>query len=200
MSEPADEVVALYRRHAEAWAQARGAKLIEGTWLDRFVALLPERAEILDLGCGPGVPVGRALVARGHALTGVDAAPEMIALFEKNLPGQQAIVADMRALRLQRLFDGLLAWDSFFHLPPTAQRAMFPVFREHAKPGSALMFTSGPTCGEAIGALEGEPLYHASLGPDAYRALLDQNGFEVVCHTIEDPDCGGHSVWLAQRR
>ncbi len=200
MSEPADEVVELYRRHAQAWAQARGAKLIEGAWLDRFTALLPEQAEILDLGCGPGVPIGHALVARGHTLTGVDAAPEMIALFEKNLPGQEAIVADMRALRLQRLFDGLLAWDSFFHLPPTAQRAMFPVFREHAKPGAALMFTSGPTCGEAIGALEGEPLYHASLGPDEYRALLDQNGFEIVCHAVEDPDCGGHSVWLAQRR
>lgn len=200
MSEPADEIVDLYRRHARAWAQARGAKLIEGTWLDRFVALLPEQACILDLGCGPGLPIGRALVAGGHALTGVDAAPEMIALFEKNLAGQQAIVADMRTLRLHRLFDGVLAWNSFFHLSQEAQRGMFPVFREHAKSGGALMFTSGPAFGEAIGALEGEPLYHASLGVDEYRALLDQNGFEVVCHTIEDPDCGGHSVWLAQRR
>ena len=66
--------------------------------------------------------------------------------------------------------------------------------------GGALMFTSGPAFGEAIGELEGEPLYHASLEIDEYRALLAQNGFEVVCHTIEDPDCGGHSVWLAQRR
>lgn len=200
MREPADRIVELYRRHAQAWAQARGTKLIEGTWLNRFVACLPQRAEILDLGCGPGVPIGHALVARGHALTGVDAAPEMIALFETNLPGQEAVVADMRSLRLQRCFDGVLAWDSFFHLSPTAQRGMFPIFRAHANPGAALMFTSGPACGEAIGELEGEPLYHASLGPDAYRALLDQNDFEVVCHAIEDPDCGRHSVWLAQRR
>lgn len=200
MSELADQIVDLYRRHAQAWAQARGAKLIEGTWLDRFAALLPQRAEILDLGCGPGVPIGRALVARGHALTGVDAAPEMIALFEKNLAGQEAIVADMRTLRLQRRFDGVLAWNSFFHLSPAAQRGMFPVFREHTKSRAALMFTSGPAFGEAIGALEGEPLYHASLEPDAYRALLAQTGFAVVCHAIEDPDCGGHSVWLAQLR
>ena len=199
MSELADRIVDLYRRHAQTWAEARGAKLIEGTWLDRFVALLPEGAEILDLGCGPGVPIGRALVARGYALTGVDAAPEMITLFETNLPGQEAVVADMRSLRLHRLFDGVLAWDSFFHLSPAAQRGMFRIFRAHAKPGAALMFTSGPALGEAIGELEGEPLYHASLGADAYRALLDQSGFEVVCHALKDPDCGGHSVWLAQR-
>lgn len=37
---------------------------------------------------------------------------------------------------------------------------MFPVFAAHAAPGAVLMFTSGPTAGEAIGEWEGEPLYH----------------------------------------
>jgi hypothetical protein len=77
---------------------------------------------------------------------------------------------------------------------------MFPVLAGHARPGAPLLFTSGPAFGEAIGTLEGEPLYHASLGAGEYRGLLDHNGFDVVAHAAEDPDCGGHTVWLACRR
>lgn len=124
----------------------------------------------------------------------------MIALFRANLPGESADVSDMRTLTLGRAFDGLIAWDSFFHLPPAGQRQMFPVFRDHAAPGAPLLFTSGPAAGEAIGLLEGEPLYHASLDPDEYRALLAENGFALVAHVAEDPDCGWHTVWLARKQ
>jgi len=86
----------------------------------------------------------------------------------------------------------------FFHLCHDDQRNMFPVFRAHASPQAALMFTSGPAHGEAIGSFAGEPLYHASLDAAEYRSLLDRNGFRVVSHIVEDPDCGGHTIWLAQ--
>ena len=61
------------------------------------------------------------------------------------------------------------------------------------------MFTSGPRRGEAIGSYKGEPLFHASLDPEEYRALLDEHGFEVVTHVADDPECGGHTIWLARR-
>ena len=38
----------------------------------------------------------------------------------------------MRALSLKQTFQGILAWDSFFHLKPADQRKMFAVFRNHA--------------------------------------------------------------------
>jgi hypothetical protein len=62
------------------------------------------------------------------------------------------------------------------------------------------MFTSGPHHGEAIGEFAGEKLYHASLAPEEYRALLDRSGFDVVDFRADDPDCAGHTVWLARRR
>ena len=104
----------------------------------------------------------------------------------------------MRTLALDQPFDGLIAWDSFFHLSHAHQRRMFPIFRRHAAPGAALLFTSGPAHGEAIGSYRGEPLYHASLSEAEYRALLAANGFAVVRQVAEDADCGGHTVWLAQ--
>jgi len=197
---PAQEIIGLYRRHAQAWTGLRGTALVERAWLDPFLELLPAGARVLDIGCGSGVPIARHFIDRGCAVTGVDAAPEMLALFQQNLPGVPVHLADMRLLALDRAFDGLIAWDSFFHLTAADQRLMFPVFRRHAAPGAALIFTSGPAHGEAIGQLEGEPLYHASLDGQEYRALLDAQGFEVVAQRNEDPDCGGRTVWLARLR
>lgn len=114
--------------------------------------------------------------------------------------GQRALVADMRTLSLAELFHGILAWDSFFHLNQNDQRRMFSTFRAHAAPRAALMFTSGPSPGEAIGCLGGEPLYHASLDADEYRKLLQDQGFAVVATASEDQTCGGRTVWLAQLR
>ena len=204
MSEDAERIVGLYRRHANAWAASRGSQQgdrpMEAGWLDRLLGLLPPRPAVLDLGCGSGEPIGCYLAEHGCDLTGVDSAPEMIDLCQGRLPAQAWRVSDMRSLSLGQTFDGIIAWDSFFHLCPDDQRRMFPVFRAHAAPRAALMFTSGPDHGVATGTFEGEPLYHASLSSAEYRALLAENGFDVVAHSVEDPSCGRHTIWLAQLR
>jgi SAM-dependent methyltransferase len=192
-------IIDLYQRQALHWIESRARNnLFEKSWLDRFRALLSPGGRILDLGCGSGEPIARYLIDLDRDVTGVDSSPALIDACMKQFPEQEWVVADMRALALQRTFAGIVAWDSFFHLGHDDQRRMFPLFRLHAAPGAALMFTSGPAHGEAIGEMAGEPLYHASLDPDEYRVLLEQNGFGVVAHVAEDPDCGGHTIWLAQ--
>lgn len=200
MPAEAKNIIDLYRRYASAWRQARGTHLQERKWLDKFLAIQPPDPKVLDIGCGPGVPIAGYLIEKGCKVTGVDSAPEMIEIARDALPGGNWQVADMRTLSIDAVFHGLLAWNSFFHLTPADQRRMFPTFRRHAADGAALMFTSGPASGEAMGSLEGEPLYHASLDGEEYRQLLDDNGFAVVDHMIEDPDCGRHTVWIARRR
>jgi SAM-dependent methyltransferase len=194
----AERIIGLYQRHARAWASDRGARLFEDSWLDRFRGLLPPPAAVLDLGCGSGTPIAAYLMEQGCAVTGVDSSPEMIAMCQESFPDGDWRVADMRRLALGRTFGGLIAWDSFIHLSHDDQRGMFPIFRNHAARGAALMFTSGPAHGEAIGAFRGEPLYHASLDGAEYRALLGDQDFEVVAHVVEDPTCGGRTVWLAK--
>lgn len=199
MTSEASGIIDLYQRKARDWDESRArSTLFEKPWLDRFRALLPQAAPILDLGCGSAEPMARYLIGLGHPVVGVDSSAAMIEFCRTRFPEQEWLVADMRRLSLPRKFSGILAWDSFFHLCHDDQRQMFAVFREHASSQAALMFTSGPTHGEAIGSLGGEPLYHASLDPVEYRSLLDQNGFRVVSHAVEDPECGGHTTWLAQ--
>ncbi len=190
-------MIGVYDRHGAAWSRLRGDRLAEGPWLDRFCALLPPGAAVLDIGCGAGVPIARELLRRGVAVTGLDGSATMLGLFRRNLPEAPAVLADMRQMALGERFAGLIAWDSFFHLPPADQRGMFDRFAAHASPGAALMFTSGDAEGTAIGELEGEPLHHGSLAPKAYRALLDAAGFAVLDHVAQDPSCGWRTVWLA---
>lgn len=198
MHPSAANIISLYRRHAQAWHKRRQGIPGEAIWMDRFTALLPAQAHVLDVGCGTGVPNARHIIGQGHTVTGVDTSPELLAIATTGLPDATWITADMRTLALDTQFAGILAWHSFFHLSQDDQRAMFAVFQRHAAPGAALMFTSGPSDGEAIGTFEGEPLYHASLDPDEYRSLLAHHGFAVIKHIAEDPDCGGATVWLAQ--
>ena len=197
----AERIIAHYEKHAAAWAADRATLgWNDRPWHDRFVALLPHGSSVLDLGCGPGVPVARHMAAQGLKITGVDSSPTFIALCRERLPDHDWILADMRTLSLGRKFNGILAWDSFFHLKPDDQRAMFGVFAAHAAPQALLMFNGGPAHGEGVGSYRGDPLYHASLDPEEYAALLDRNGFSILAHIVEDPNAGGRTAWLARQR
>jgi cyclopropane fatty-acyl-phospholipid synthase-like methyltransferase len=198
MGSAADNIIGLYDRNAALWDSSRGKTLFEAAWLDRFLAPIPCGGTILDIGCGSGEPIAHHVVQRDYSVTGIDSSETLIALCRQRMPDHDWHVADMRRLSLGTRFDGLIAWDSFFHLTVEDQRVMFPVFRAHAGAGAPLMFTSGPDHGEAMGEFGGEPLYHASLAPGEYRALLNANHFEVVDFRAEDPDCGGHTIWLAR--
>ncbi|WP_371225785.1 class I SAM-dependent DNA methyltransferase [Roseovarius sp. 2305UL8-3] len=199
MSTEAEQIIGLYRRHADAWVKQRGHALPERKWLQKFTDLLTPGASVLDLGCGFGSPIGRHLLDNGFHVSGVDSSPELIAIARDSLTSGNWTVGDMRQLALDEQFGGVIAWNSFFHLTPDDQRKMFRVLREHCAKEAALMFTSGPSHGEAIGTFEGEPLYHSSLDTAEYETLLDNHGFDVVEHAIEDPECGGQTVWLARR-
>lgn len=190
-----------WNRVADDFQRQRKRTLVEKGWLDRMVGVAPAHdgpRRLLDLGCGTGLPLAAYLAERGLEVTGVDAAPRMLAHFRANLPGTEAQQEDMRDLALGRPFDALLAWDSLVHLPPDDQHRVFPVFRRHATPGAALLFTTGARAGETRGEAAGAPIYHASLDPDAYRALLAENHFRLLDFRAEDPECGGQSVWLAR--
>lgn len=201
----ADQIIEHYEKHAIAWdldrqRSARSGVWNDKGWHDRFIGRLGRGANVLDLGCGSGRPVAQHLSDMGLCVTGVDASPTMISLCRERLPDHVWIVADMRGLTLGQRFDGILAWDSLFHLDCDDQRQMFSVFADHASTGAWLMFNTGPHHGEAIGQYRGDPLFHASLSPTEYSALAAATGFDVIEHVASDGAAGGRTAWLCRRR
>jgi SAM-dependent methyltransferase len=187
MPEPHERIIPLYQEHAADWDALRGTDFREREWIDRFLGHVPAGGRVLDLGCGGGRPIAAYMIERGYRVTGLDSSAPLIALCRSRFPNEEWLVGDMRALDLDRHFDGIIAWHSFFHLPFDDQRAMFPRFAAHARAGDPLTFTAGPAHGEALGEWQGEPLYHASLAPDEYQALLEASGYELLSADAADP-------------
>ncbi|MEJ6388375.1 class I SAM-dependent methyltransferase [Gymnodinialimonas ulvae] len=197
MTDRPEDILPAYEREAVQWAQTRNQSLWERPALEACVAGRAPGLRVLDLGCGAGQPIAQYFTARGDDVTGVDAAAAMIAEVRARVPEVRAIHADMRGLEIGATFDIILAFNSFFHLSPSDQRAMFSVFKAHAAPGARLLLTTGPSAGEAVGRVGASPVYHASLAPSDYRQLLDDHGFSEVWFRPEDAALKGHSVWLA---
>ena len=83
-----------------AWSDARPSAT-RRRWLAKALERIPLGADVLDLGCGAGVPMTRALAA-GRQVTGVDISARQIELARAAVPEATFIHADMTALELPR--------------------------------------------------------------------------------------------------
>ena len=129
MDQSANRIIDLYERHADAWDRVRQqTRFPERVWIDQFASLVAPGGAILDLGCGTGEPISRRLSEANLKVTGVDSSTALIELCRTRMPEQTWLVGDMRTIALDTRFDGIIAWHSFFHLPPDDQRAMFSTF------------------------------------------------------------------------
>src|SRR5204862_6189925 len=74
-----------------AWAGRVEAPTLE--WLRSLDARLPDGADVLELGCGRGVP-GTRHIAKRHRVTGVDIYAVQIELARHKVPEESFVHAD----------------------------------------------------------------------------------------------------------
>lgn len=199
MSKPPLDMRKAYDPIAPWYDKNRGRELLEKKYFQYVVDRCTKGSSILDLGCGMGEPIAAFFIAEGFKVTGVDCSRNLLELCQTRFPSHRWLHSDMCALDLDETYAAVLAWDSFFHLTFDEQRSMFPVFQKHTALGGILIFTSGPEHGEAWAVNGGQDLYHASLSASEYEELLTKHGFKVITHVVNDPDCGRHTVWVAEK-
>jgi SAM-dependent methyltransferase len=197
-----DRVAEAYDRVAEAWLAARqaGTRSPSARVLDAFAAPLPAGAAVLDLGCGGGVPVARDLVARGFRVTGLDASGAMIDHARRAVPQATFVRGDMRTADPGGSFDGIVAWDSVFHVPRAEQAGLFRRLGGWLRPGGRLLISLGGSDGEFVAEMLGEALFFAAHEPAAARAALEAAGLAIETWEVDDPSSRGHLAALATRR
>ena len=188
----------VYERNAARFDAERPKRLHERAWLDRFLDLVAEGGAVLDLGCGSGDPIAAYVAGRGFRVTGLDASRAMLELARARVPTGDWRLGDMRRLDLAERFDGILGWNSFFHLTPDEQRAVLPRLAAHMRAGAALMLTVGPEAGEVVGNVGDDSVYHGSLDPAEYETILAKLGLSVVSFVKEDPACDLQTILLAR--
>ncbi len=191
-------VFKVYNKIANWFAENRCVDLIEQNYLEALISEIKSNANVLDIGCGTGKPILEYLLNKNLNIIGVDASKEMLTIARNNFPTTEFVLEDMRKLALNKKFDAIIAWHSFFHLPAADQPKMFEIFESHINPKGILLFTSGSERGEAWAINGGENLFHASLNTDEYQQLLKKHNFEVLNHIVNDENCGGATVWMAK--
>lgn len=190
----------VYNKLVDWFDDARTKTLsMEQKYLQLIIDIIPPSGSILDVGCGGGEPLAKYFIDKGYPLLGIDNSEAMIELCRKRFPNHQWILMDMRNLHLKQTFDCVIAWHSFFHIPKEEQKAVLTDLISYVSEDGLLVFTSGIENGEVWSNNGGEMLFHASLSSEEYHHILQKNDMKVIQHNVSDPDCGGATVWVAQK-
>jgi predicted TPR repeat methyltransferase len=170
---------AIALRYAEWAGQVKSPAL---DWLRDLDARLPDASEVLELGCGRGVPGTREL-ARRHRVTGVDISAVQIELARHHVPEASFVHADAAELDVAAgTLDAVVALFFFGHVPVDEQRDLISRIAVWLDDGGLLLATFGAgKAGEDVDPdWLGAPMFFASLGGDSYIPLLRESGLEPL--------------------
>jgi SAM-dependent methyltransferase len=182
---------AIALRYAE-WAGRVVSPVLE--WLRDLDERLPDGADVLELGCGRGVPGTRQL-ARRHRVTGVDISAVQIELARHHVPEASFVHGDALELEVAPgSFDAVVALYFFGHVPLDEQRELIGRIALWLRDGGLLLATFGAgDPGEEVDAdWLGAPMYFASLGGGSYLPLLRERGFEPLREEVVVQQEPGH--------
>lgn len=166
-----------------------GAPLVRRWANDR----LPRSAAILDIGCGSGVPIARALVDDGFSVWGVDASPSLIAAYRRNLPAMPAACEAAQDSRFfDRTFVGIVSIGLVFLLGENDQRTLLANVADALEAGGRFLFSAPREPCRWRDTLTGRA--SMSLGVAAYAAHLAGVGLRMDDGRSDD---GGNTYYEA---
>jgi SAM-dependent methyltransferase len=182
-ADPATIVAAGYDRIADrylAWSALRPSAARRRA-LALAQAAIPTGADVLELGCGAGLPMTAAL-ARGRRLTGIDISDEQLRRARRNVPGARFVRADIATLDWPAAsVDAVVAFYSLTHVPRDAHAALFGRIRRWLRPGGVFIASLGVE--DDPGGIErdwlGVDMYFSHFSARVNRRLLAGAGFVI---------------------
>ena len=131
-----DETISSYNRIADEFAERWQDRRNLMTALARFVALVPDSALVLDVGCGPGYDAA-ALRKQGLRAIGLDLSWGMLQTGSSRYPGPY-VQADMRRLPVKSGVDAIWCSAALLHLAAEDALVALKDFRRVLRPGGVL--------------------------------------------------------------
>ena len=206
MTDPKRIVAAGYDVVAERYLEWSG-KRPSGPrlrWLSKALELIPPGAEVLELGCGAGIPMTAAL-AEGRRVTGVDISATQIELARRNVPAATFLQADMTTLEFPAgSFDAVTAFYSLTHVPRDEQGPLLEQIARWLRPGGVFVASMG--AGDDPGDVEhdwlGVDMYFSHFGAKKNRRLVEHAGFKVEEAEIDAEPEDRHDarfLWIVAR-
>jgi len=186
------------------WSAARPSAT-RTAWLRHALEVIPTGVDVVDLGCGAGVPMTRALAA-GRQVTGVDISARQIELARANVPGATFVHADITALALPAgSLDAVVAFYALTHVPRADQPGLLARILGWLRPGGVFLATMGAQDGpdEVDPDWLGVPMFFSHHGARSNRALVRRAGFEIEEAVIAEEPEDRHAalfLWVVARK
>jgi len=140
---------------------------------------LARGSSVIDLGCGPGLPITVVLVEEGLNVFAVDGSPSFVTAFRRNLPNVPVVCDSvLETSFFDRTFDAVLAWGLMFLLDVEDQRRLIRRFADLLVPSGRLLFTSPAKHGRWKDVMT--DLESISLGAEEYRKQLQAAGLTIA--------------------
>ena len=165
--------------------------------------LIPAGGDVLDLGCGCGLPGTRLLAAR-YCVTGVDISPVQIERARSLVPAARFHCADITAFPLAPASYHAIVSVLRDHprVPVAEQRELIGRAEDSLRPGgSAMLMTAGhqPWTGteENWLGVPGISMYWSHGGEEDYCRWIIEAGLEIRRCEFVPEGGGGHSLVLA---
>jgi SAM-dependent methyltransferase len=163
-----------------AWSDLRPSET-RLRYLALALELIPPGSDVLELGCGAGIPMTAAL-AQDRAVTGVDISATQLEMARRNVPSATFIQADMTALAFEpATFDAVVAFYSLTHVPRDEQAGLLERIRAWLRPGGVFLASMGADDepGDVEADWLGVDMYFSHFGAKANRRLVEQAGLVV---------------------
>jgi SAM-dependent methyltransferase len=207
MSDPRTRLVgAGYDAIAETWESwsAQVADDPRAAWLDELLAMLPENAVAVELGCGNGTRETVEL-ARRTQLTGVDLSEEQLRRARERVPAATFIQGDLTTIEFaEGSLDAVAAFYVLNHVPRELLPDLFTRVHRWLRPGGHFLASLGASDLEGWeGEWLGVPMFFSGHLPETNLRLLRSAGFELVHEepaTITEPEGAVTFHWVLARR
>ena len=151
-------------------------------YLRVLIERLPAGAQILELGCGAGVPMTQRLASHFKVI-GVDISKEQLVLATRNVPEASFILADMTRLNFTNVaFDAVVAFYSITHVPRNEHFHLLTNIYRMLSPNGLLVATMG--AGDSPDTVEpdwlGAPMFFSHFDGNTNVVLISEVGFEIA--------------------
>ena len=155
--------------------------------LEHLATLLPEKAKVLDVGCGIGIPVARFFVDYGFSVTGIDISERMVELAKQNVPKVEFFQYDMNELVFpDNAFHCITAVYSLFHVPREKHFSILKNFHRMLKQEGILFFCVGHLGGDDTDEFLGEEMFWSNYPPERTLSLVKEAEFEILFDEVLD--------------
>jgi SAM-dependent methyltransferase len=168
-------------------------------WVAELAALLQPGAQVVDLGCGAGIPATRELADHRMRVLGVDFSAVQLRRARRLVPAARLVQADLTDLRLRPAStDAVVSFYALIHVPVADQQALFPRIRDWLRPGGYFLATVGATRWTGTEQYLGADMFWDHADTDTYLRWFEAARLTPLWHRYVPEGGSGHTLILSQ--